>query len=299
MSNFFKRIGNFWNMPKHAAYLFIAPVMIILFIFVIIPLFSSFFISMTDLNLFLMDINWVGFDNFAEAFQDSRFINSIVISFEFAIMAVPLRMVVSLIIALFLARTCFFNKAMRTIYFLPIVCSSTVIGIMWKIILNGYVGLIPYWFTKIGLPRIDVFHDTSLALPAIGFLSIWGSFGMTAIIFLAAIKAVPAELYESAELDGAGKLRQFFSITLPDIMPTFWFLLISNVIASLQVFDLIYVITDGGPQYATETAVAYVYYAAFTQSELGYASAVAEILFIIIMIITVIMYSIMLRQEKD
>ena len=294
-----KRILTFWNRPKHAAYLFVAPVMIIITIFTIIPLLSSFVLSMTDLNLFLTDAKWVVFDNFTRALKDERFINSLAISFKYAIMAVPLRMILSLAIALIIAENTFFNKAMRTIYFLPVICSSTVIGIMWEICLNKYVGLFPFWMSKMGLPRIDVFHDVSYALPAIGFLSIWGSFGMTAVIFLAAIKGVPVELYESAEMDGAGKFRQFWSITLPDIMPTFWFMLITNVIASLQVFDLIYVITNGGPQYSTETTVAYIFYAAFKKTELGYASAIAEILFAIILLLTVIMYAMMTRQEKE
>ena len=294
------RIDSYWNKPEHAAYLFIAPVMILLFVFSIIPLLSSFVLSASDLSLFLTDLKWVGLDNFKKAFADERFLNSLAVSFKFALGAVPLRLLVSIMIALFFARNTFFNKAMRSIYFLPVVCSSTVIGIMWKLTLNRYVGLIPYWLTKyLGVPAFDVFHNTSLALPAIGFMTIWGSFGMTAIIFLAAIKAVPNDLYESAELDGATKFRQFFSITLPDIMPTFWFLLITNVIGSLQVFDLIYVVTNGGPQYSTETTVAYMFYTAFKKYQLGYTSAIAVIFFAIIMSLTLIMYSIMLKQEKN
>jgi multiple sugar transport system permease protein len=296
--NTLRRIDAYWNKPEHAAYLFIAPVMIILFVFSIVPLISSFILSGTDLSLFLTELNWVGLENFKKAFSDERFLNSLLVSFKFALGAVPLRLLVSILIALFFSRNNFFNKAMRSIYFLPVVCSSTVIGIMWKLTLNRYVGLIPYWLTKyFGVPAFDIFHDTSLALPAIGFMTIWGSFGMTAIIFLAAIKAVPYDLYESAELDGAKKIRQFFSITLPDIMPTFWFLLITNVIGSMQVFDLVYVVTNGGPQYSTETTVAYMFYAAFTKYKLGYTSAIAVIFFIIIMSLTMIMYFIMLRQE--
>lgn len=294
-----KWASKFWKVPSYSAYVFIAPVFILLLVFTIIPLLSSFVLSMTDLNLFLTKINFVGFKNFTDAFSDERFINSLGVSFKFAGLAVPLRIIISLFVAAILARNTAFNKAMRTVYFLPVVCSATVIGIMWELTLNGYVGLIPYWFTKVGLPRIDVFHDLGLALPTIGFLSIWGSFGMTAIIFLAAMKSVPNELYESAELEGANKKRQFFSITLPGIMPTFWFLLITNVIGSLQVFDLIYVITNGGPQYTTETTVAYIYYSFSTQYKAGYASAMAEIFFFIIMILTVIMYMLMIRQEKE
>jgi multiple sugar transport system permease protein len=296
--NTLRRIDTYWNKPEHTAYLFIAPVMILLFVFSVVPLISSFVLSGTDLSLFLTDVKWVGLANFKKALTDSRFINSLAVSFKFALGAVPLRLIVSLAIALFFVNNSVFNKAMRSIYFLPVVCSSTVIGIMWKLTLNRYVGLIPYWLTKyLGIPGFDVFHNTSLALPAIGFMTIWGSFGMTAIIFLAAIKAVPFELYESAEIDGAKKMRQFFSITLPDIMPTFWFLLITNVISSLQVFDLIYVVTNGGPQYSTETTVAYMFYSAFTQYKLGYSSAIAVIFFAMIMVLTVIMYTVMLKQE--
>ncbi len=296
---FFKRVRHYWNMPKHAAYLFILPTMLVLIVFTIIPLISSFFLALTDLKLFLTSIKFVGLENYIKAFHDDRFINSLAVSIKFALMAVPLRMILSLCIALMIARVTLFNKAMRVIYFLPVICSSTVIGIMWEIVLNAHVGIVPYWASLIGLPKFDVFHDVNLALPGIGFLSIWGSFGMTAIIFLAAIKAVPYELYESAAMDGAGFFAQFFKITLPDIMPTFWFLLITNIISSLQVFDLIYVITDGGPMFSTETTVAYIFDAAFTKYELGYASAIAELFFILILILTIIMYTLMVRQEKE
>ena len=293
------RIFAYWNKPQHAAYLFIAPVFIILLVFTLIPLIASFVFSFLNLDLFLVDTNWAGLSNFQKAFEDTRFINSLTVSFRFAVMAVPLRIILALLVAVLLTSNTVFNKTMRVIYFLPVICSSTVIGIMWELTLNGYVGLVPYWLMQLGFPRLDVFHDTKLALPAIGFMTIWGSFGMTAIIFLAAIKAVPAELYESAALDGATGMRQFFSITLPEVMPTFWFMLITNVISSLQVFALIYVVTDGGPQYSTETTVAYIFYTAFTKYKLGYASAQAVILFIIIMVITIIMYAMMSMQERE
>ena len=295
----YRSVADFWNRPQHAAYLFVAPVILIMVIFTIIPMIASFIFAMTNIDMFLTNIKFIGLDNFLEAFRDERFVNSLGISFKFTLMAVPLRMVVSLFIAVLLTENTVFNKIMRTVYFLPVICSSTVIGIMWELTLNGYVGLIPYWLTLIGLPRIDVFHNTQLALPAIGFMTIWGSFGMTAIIFLAAIKAVPYELYESAVMDGAGSWTRFYKITLPDIMPTFWFLLITNIIGSLQVFDLIYVVTDGGPQYATETTVAYTFYCAFTKYKLGYAAAQSVIFFIIIMVITILLNVIMNRQERN
>lgn len=294
-----KRIGRYWNKPQHAAYLFIAPVIIILFVFTLLPMLASIYLAFTDLDLFLTQANFIGLENFAKALSDKRFTNSFGVSVKYTLIVVPLNLILAMFVASLITRSTRFNKIVRTAFFLPVIFSSTATGIMWELMFNRYMGLLPYWAKCIGLPRFDVFNDPMLALPAIGFVSIWGSFGMTSIIFLAAMKAIPNELYESAEMDGAGKLRQYFSITLPDIMPSFWFMLITNTIGSLQVFDLIYIITDGGPLHSTETTVAYMFYTAYSKFKLGYSSAQAVLLFIFIMILTVIMYIMMQHQEKE
>lgn len=297
--NYFKRIGAYWNKPQHAAYLFVAPVMLILLTFTLIPMCASIYLAFTDLDLFLTQANWVGLKNFEKALSDRRFVNSFGVSVRYTLIAVPMSLILAMFIAALIARPSRFNKMVRTIYFLPVVFSSTATGIMWELLLNRYMGLLPYWAKLLGLPRFDVFNDPNLALPAICMVAIWGGFGMTSIIFLAAMKAIPNELYESAEMDGATKVRQYFSITFPEIMSTFWFMLITNIIGSLQVFDLIYIITDGGPMYKTETTVAYMFYTAYTKYKLGYASAEAVLLFLFILVLTVIMYAMMQRQERD
>lgn len=131
------------------------------------------------------------------------------------------------------------------------------------------------------------------------FMSVWRSFGISTIIFVAGMQEVPAELYESADLDGAGKLREFFSITLPGIIPTIYFVLITRLIGSMQVFDLIFVTTGGGPNFRTETMVNYIYSRAFSSdTRLGYATAMSECLFAIILIISIMFYNRMLKDEQ-
>ena len=126
----YRSIADYWNRPQHAAYLFIAPVVLIMLTFTIIPMIGSFVFAMTNIDMFLANIKFIGLDNFLEAFRDERFVNSLGISFKFALMAVPLRMIVSLFIAVLLTENTAFNKTMRMVYFLPVICSSTVIGIM-------------------------------------------------------------------------------------------------------------------------------------------------------------------------
>ncbi len=295
---YLKRVDRYWNKPHHAAYLFIFPAMLVILLFNIVPLISSFVISLYEINTSLSNPEYVGFANYALAWTDVRFINALKNSLLFTLFDVPLQMIVALVIAALLPGKTLADKTMRAIYFLPIVCSPTAVGIMWQIFLNPNVGWFPYMLTTLGLPKIAFFKDTSIALYSIMFVSVWRSFGMSMTILVAAMQGVPQSLYEAARIDGAGKVKQFFNVTLPGISGTIWFVLITRVIGSLQVFDIVYTITGGGPAYSTETLVSYVYARAFEQSSrLGYSTAMAEWLFLLIMLITVLLYYRMNKQE--
>ncbi|MBE5845327.1 MAG: sugar ABC transporter permease [Butyrivibrio sp.] len=291
-------IRSYWNKPYHAAYLFILPAAILLLVFNVIPLFASFYISTLDIGIAIDKATFVGLDNYIEALHDSRFLNSIKVTIFFTAVEVPIQMVMGLVMSALLTKNTFTNKLFRSIYFLPIICSATAIGIMFQIILHSNVGIVTYWVRMLGFGKINFLYTPGLTMGVVIAVSLWRTFGISTIILISAMQNVPSDYYEAAYIDGAGKVRQFFSITLPCIMPAFWFLLMTRVIGSLQVFDLIYTLTDGGPNFTTETLVAYVYTKAFDRgSRMGYATAMSEFLFVFIMIITLIQYYVMSKTE--
>lgn len=280
-------------------YLFVAPVLILLFVFNILPLLSAFVISLFDISTTLGQPKFIGLNNFIEIMGDSRFWNSLKITLKWTAVEVPLQVILALILSAALTDNSLFNRIMRGIYFLPIICSATVVGIMWKLILHSNIGYISYLLRLLGFENINLMNSPTVTFYVIVFMSIWKTFGISVTIFVSAMQSVPNSLYEAAELDNAGKIRQFFSITLPYISPTLWFIIMTRLISSLQVFDIVYTTTGGGPNFTTETLVTYIYTRAFEVYRMGYASAVSVCLFFIILIITVILYSRMLKQEKE
>jgi len=279
-------------------YAFIAPVIILLLVFNILPLLSAFVMSNFDITTSLGRPKFVGLANFTEIFADSRFWNSLLVTLKWTVVEVPLQVILALILAAILTENTLSNKTFRGVYFLPIICSATVTGIMWKLILHSNVGYVTYIFRLLGLGKINFMNSPGLTFFVIVFMSLWKAFGISTIIFVGAMQNVPKSLYEAAEMDSAGKLRQFFSVTVPGIAPTLWFIVMTRLINSFQVFDIVYTTTGGGPNFTTETLVTYIYTRAFEVYKMGYASAVSVCLFIIILIITVVLYSRMLVQER-
>lgn len=295
-----RKLAIYWNKPKHAAYLFLLPAIICIVVFHLLPMVASIFISMFDITASLSKATFVGFKNYALALTDVRFINSMKNTLLFTLADVPLQVVFALLVAALLSKKTTLNKMMRGVYFLPIICSPVAIGVMFQIFLHPNVGWFPYFLTLFGLPKIGFFKDPNIALYSIIFVSVWRSFGISMTILVASIQGIPESRYEAAQIDGANTVQQFFHVTIPGIISTIWFIFITRTIGSLQVFDIVYTITGGGPAYKTETLVSYVYTRAFDQStQLGYATAMAEWLFLIILVITVFLYSKMNKQEKE
>ena len=293
------KFREYWNKPAHIADLFIAPAMILLLLFNIIPLIASLVISTFDVSMTLNNARFIGLGNFVEAFHDSRFWNSMWVTIKWTLVEMPVQVVVALFLAALLTKNTWFNKFCRGVYFLPIICSATAVSIMWRIILNSNVGYITFLLNKLGFGKINFMNNPGVTFYVIVFMSVWKSFGISTIILVSAMQNVPRVLYEAAELDRAGKIRQFFSITLPGIAPSLWYVVMTRIIGSLQVFDIVYTTTGGGPNFTTETLVTYVYTRAFEVNRMGYATAVSECLFGLILIITICLYSRMLKQENE
>lgn len=293
------KIINYWNKPSRSAYVFIAPSIILLLLFSVIPLVMAFGMSFFEVPTTLNHATFIGVDNFLEAFRDTRFINSLKITAIFTGIEVPVQAFGAIIIAAFISKNNKKNKLFRAIYFLPVICSATVIGIMWRMILHSNIGFITATLQSMGFGKINFMNTPGLTIFVVSFISIWRSFGVSAIIYVTAIQQVSPSIYEAAEMDGSDKIQQFIHITLPSIRPTFWFILMTRFAGALQIFDIIYVTTNGGPNYSTESTVSYIYTRAFSSdSSMGYASAMSVILFIIIMLFTILLYRRMNGEDK-
>lgn len=293
-----RRFLKYWNKPSRSAYIFLIPSAALLVLFNVIPLLIAFGLSLFDVPMTLSGGTFVGLDNFIEAFRDSRFINSLKITAVFTGLEVPIQVFGALVVAALITKNNKRNKFFRAVYFLPVICSATAVGIMWRMILHSNIGFITATLQSMGLGKINFLNTPGLTIFVVSFISIWRSFGISAIIYVTAVQQVSPSLYEAAQMDGAGKIRQFFHITAPSIRPTFWYILMTRFAGALQIFDIIYITTNGGPNYTTESTVTYIYSRAFSStSSMGYASAMSVILFGVIMVVTVFMYRKMNREE--
>ena len=283
-----EKIRRYWNTPSRSAYVFIAPSVILLLLFNVIPLVMAFGLSFFDVPITLNTASFIGFDNFIEAFHDARFLNSLKITAIFTGLEVPIQVLGALIVAAVISKNNLKNKFLRAVYFLPVICSATVIGIMWRMILHSNIGFITAALQSMGFGKINIMNTPGLTIFVVSFISIWRSFGISAIIYVTAIQQVSPSLFEAAEMDGAGKIRQFIHITVHSI----------RFAGALQIFDIIYVTTNGGPNYTTESTVSYIYSRAFSSnSSMGYASAMSVVLFVVIMFITILMYRRMNKED--
>lgn len=294
-----KKVISLINKPNRAAYFFILPSVLVLIIFCFIPLIASVVVSMTNMDIFLKNIKFIGLKNYMDLILDDRFWNALYNTFYFTIVEMPLQVILALLVAVYVQKNTGFRKFLRSAFFLPVVCSMTAIGILWSMLLDPSLGIYPYFLRTIGIANIGFLKDSIFAMPTIIFTTIWKNFGFSMILLVAGIQGIPSTYYEAAHLDGANKFHQFKNITIPLLIPTLSFCIITNTIGSIQVFDQAYVMTQGGPMFKTETLVQYIYYRGFKIApyNLGYSSAIAEVLFVIIMIITLLMNRYFMKKE--
>lgn len=295
-----KAFTRYWNRPDRAAYLFLVPSFLILLLFTVVPLIGTFAISFTDLNIFFTSREFVCMDNFLRIFGDERAVNSLFHTLYFTLLETPTQIIVGLLAAVILSKNTRFNRFCRSTFYIPVICSLTSIAIIFSMLLDPNVGAIPYLFSQVGLPIPQFFRDPTLAMPTVALMTVWKNFGVTMTILITAIQGISPSLYESAQMDGATNRQQFFNITLPQIVPSLGFCILTNLIGSMQVFDQVYVATNGGPQFKTETAVQYIYSRGFTAPyELGYASALSSVLFVIVAVLAISTNLYMSRKEKQ
>ncbi|MEM6431065.1 MAG: sugar ABC transporter permease [Deinococcota bacterium] len=270
-------------------YLFLLPDALGLFVFVIVPIGYAFFISLHDWNA-LSPMRWTGFDNYVDLWYDRRFWSSLRITGLYTIIYVPLLYAISLGLALLVNQRLPLMNFFRTIFFIPVVLSLVVSSLMWKYIFDERVGLLNYVIGLVGIEPQAWLGSVELALPSIIIVSIWIQMGYFMVIFVAGLQDISALFYDAAKIDGANHWQQFWRITLPLLRPTSLFVVVISLIGSFQVFDQIWVMTRGGPADATQVTVVYIYQQAFQFFNLGYGSAMAFALFIVIMVFSLVQF---------
>jgi multiple sugar transport system permease protein len=268
-----------------AGYLFCFPWLLHFALLIAGAMIFSFGISLTETDL-LTGVKYVGFQNYQNLFKDPFFLKSLVVTAYYTFLVVPLGVIVALVIALLLNQKVVAVGFWRLIYYLPSVVSGVAVAVLWTWVLNPRFGLINQGLMALGVQDPPKWMYSELwAVPGFILMGLWGA-GGAMLLYLAGLQGIPTPLYEAADIDGANKVQKFFNITMPMLTPTIFFNTLMSIIGSFQVFTQVYVMTDGGPNNATLTMVLYLYHRGFINLRFGYASAIAWILFFIILIFT-------------
>lgn len=271
--------------------LYLSPWIIGFLVFIAGPLVASLYLGFTKYNV-LRPAQWIGLQNYITAFtQDELFLPSIWRSFYYALLSVPLAMVGSLVVAVLLNQKLWGTTLWRTFYFLPTLTPLLAVALLWRWMLNPDVGLVNYLLGQIGIEGPGWLASTTWAIPSLVLMGLWASVGGSRmIIFLAGLQDVPKEILESAEIDGAGAWSKFWNVTLPLISPTIFFNLVLGIIFALRTFDTALIATNGGPARATWFISLHIYQNAFVSFDMGYASALSWIFFLILFVLTYLQF---------
>lgn len=273
-----------------AAAFFLAPAMVLFLAFTGIPVISALFISFTSWDLFRPP-TWIGLDNYSRLTQDAIFAKVLKNTAWFVLASVPLQMGIGLLAALALNRGIRGQNFFRVAYFLPAVTSTIAAALVWAWLFNSNYGVINALLSGLGVtdpPRW--LASTKWAMPAVIIVSVWQNAGYAMVLFLAGLQNIRTDLYDAAALDSCRGWRRLWFITLPMLSPTTFFVLVISIIGSFQVFELVFIMTEAGPANATNTLVYYIYQNGFQFYQMGYASAAAMVLFVIVLAITMVQY---------
>ncbi|GBD16716.1 Lactose transport system permease protein LacF [bacterium HR26] len=281
-------------------YAFVAPALAFLLVFAFLPFVFTIYVSLHEWNMLtpVTSMPFRGLENYRYLLlDDPLFRQTFANTVTFAVGNVALSTLLGLMVALALNSRVRFRTFWRAIYFLPYVTSSVAIAIVWANIYNANYGLLNGILEMLGLPPQRFLASVSQAMPSVIAVAVWHSVGYFMILFLAGLQNIPGELYDAAKVDGAGDWQRFRFITLPLLKPTMLFVVVVNTLISLQVFDLVFILTNGGPVNATNTLVLYMYRTAFEFTRMGRATAMAILLFLITFVITLVQLH-LLRERR-
>ncbi|PSL05147.1 carbohydrate ABC transporter membrane protein 1 (CUT1 family) [Haloactinopolyspora alba] len=273
------------------AYAFVSPAVVLFAIFIVGP-----FVYAIGLSLYAWDLltpaRFVGLENFSRLFDDPMLAKSLITTFLFALASVVTHIVGGLLLAIGVNRA--MNRALsyfvRTAVFFPFLISWAAVSLLWKYVLDPTFGLMTYYLGVIGIDAPSWFSDPTWSLPAIIGIDFWHTIGFTFVILLAGLQTVPNTLVEAARTDGANSLRVFWHVTVPTMSPTLFFATVITFIGAFQIFEPMQIITNGGPDDSTTSIVMYLYENAFQSFQVGYASAIALVVFVVIMTVTVVQF---------
>ena len=282
MKNLYEKLTNNQNF---AAWIFIAPAILGTFIFILIPVICSFGLSFTSWDM-LNPINFVGLENYKLLLRDGLFYKILLNTIVFALSTSILGVIIPLILAAILNSKIRGSEFYKTAYFLRFITPMVVVGIVWAWIFDPNIGFL----NQVLNIHINWLYDSKFAMPALIIVSVWKLIGYNMIIFLSAFSSVSQSLFEAAKIDGANAYQTFKNVTIPLLSPTIFFVVIITAISSFQVFDLIYLMTQGGPFDSTNVVVYSIYKNAFEYFNIGKASAIAYVLFVIILVLTLIQW---------
>ena len=274
-----------------AAWWFVAPALLVIAVFFFVPVVAAFLISLTDFDIYalanLSNLRFVGLGNYGKLLATPLFWQALGNTLYFVAVGVPLSIAASLGTALLLhSRLARFKPFFRTALFAPVVTTLVAVAVIWRYLLNTRYGLLNYALRVVGIDPVDWVGDPHWAMPAIILFAIWKNFGYNMIIFLAGLQSIPDELYEAARIDGASVWRQFVSVTLPMLSPVVLLVAILTIAGYFQLFAEPYVMTQGGPLQSTVSVLYFMYEEGFKWWNLGSASAVAFVLFLLIFAVT-------------
>lgn len=263
----------------------LAPNIIGFFMFMVFPILATLFYSFTEYDL-IGSPTFVGLANYIELFNDKIIATTLTNTLMFTLITVPIGMAFSLLLAVFLDQKIAFKRFYRGAYFLPSITSMVAVSIVWQWIYNPEFGLLNYFLSFFGVKGITWLSSSSTSLVSIAIVSIWKGAGYNMMLFLAGLQGISNSYYEASELDGANKWQQFIHVTLPMLSPTTFFIFVMSIIGSFQVFDSVMLMTKGGPGRSSSVLVHYLYQNAFQYFSMGYACAIAYLLFFIVIIVT-------------
>ncbi|AGL19367.1 carbohydrate ABC transporter permease [Actinoplanes sp. N902-109] len=279
---------------------FLTPFLLLYLLFILGPALYGLVMSFFDTSAVKSGLNgFAGLGNYAEALQSSDFWSSLWHTFWFTILTTPPLIVLALVFALLADRVRRGRWFFRLAFFVPYVLPSAVVALIWMWIYTPGLGLIEAALTKAGITAPNWLGDPGWAMPSLAITTLWWTLGFNFVLYLAGLQEIPRELYEASAMDGASPWQQIRSITIPMLGRTTTLVAVLQVIASLKVFDQMYIMTSGGPNYATRSILEYVYDSGFTNFRIGYASAVSMLFFVVVLAVSAIWFSLVRRGEKE
>ena len=284
---------------ERAGLYFVLPSMTIFTVFVFIPLIIAFIFSFFKFDMMFQNFQFQKLGNYAKLASDKKFWNALFNTVYYTAFTVPVQIGLALVTSVAVKRKGWLSGFFKSVYFIPAICSMTIVSILWSFLVNPDIGMFCYWAKLLGFNPINVLSSPTWAMPTVILVSVWKNFGFNMVILLAGLNGIDESYYEAANIDGATGFQKFRGITIPMLMPTLSFTVVNCIIGSFQVFDQVYIMTKGGPLFKTQTLVQLIYSMAFDSFNMGYASTIAVALFIITFIISVFTFKHMTKGEED